>query len=229
MSCIYMNTNTSTLNTQETDQRTRLEIIGTVLLSIASLAVAWCTYQSTLWNGEQDFRMAEANFSYRKANEFTVLAAQQQERDASITLSFIDAVIENRQDKINYYLQRSHTHLASILTEWYKTNPLQNSSAPVNPLEMEGYQQLMRSAKTSSDSMMRKAEALWQEAKQSNTTSDIYTLFTVIFSLVVFLCAVGTKLTRIKVAYTSLIFASSIFLLTLILLIVTMPVARISP
>jgi hypothetical protein len=87
----------------------------------------------------------------------------------------------------------------------------------------------MQGSKKSSDSAMRKAEALWQEAKRNNTYSDSYTLFTVIFSLVVFLCAVGTKLTRIKVAYTCLIFAGTIFLITLILLIITMPVAQIIP
>lgn len=211
------------------DPRTRLEIIGTVLLSIASLVVAWCTYQSTLWNGEQDFRMAEANIYYRRANEFTVLAAQQREIDASITLSFMDAVIEKRQDKINYFLKRSNAQLSSVLSEWLNTKPLQNSNAPAHPLEMNTYKRLMQASKNSSDSAMRKAESLWQEAKRNNTYSDSYTLFTVIFSLVVFLCAVGTKLTRIKIAYSSLIFAGSVFLITLILLIVTMPVAQINP
>jgi len=224
-----MVSNTNTQNTQEIDHRTRLEIIGTVLLSIASLVVAWCTYQSTLWNGEQDFRMAEANICYRRANEFTVLAAQQREIDASITLSFVEAVIDKRQDRINYYLKRGDPQLASILSNWLGTNPLQNTSSPANPLHMEAYQRMMQASKNSSDSAMRKAEELWQEAKQDNTFSDSYTLFTVIFSLVVFLCAVGTKLTKIKVAYACLIFASSIFLITLILLIVTMPVARINP
>ena len=219
----------NTQNTQEIDHRTRLEIIGTVLLSIASLVVAWCTYQSTLWNGEQDFRMAEANICYRRANEFTVLAAQQREIDGSITLSFVEAVIDKRQDRINYYLKRGDAQLASILSNWLATNPLQNTSSPSNPLNMEAYKRLMQVSKNSSDSAMRKAEELWKEAKRNNTFSDRYTLFTVIFSLVVFLCAVGTKLTRIKVAYTCLIFASSIFLITLILLIITMPVARIIP
>ncbi|MBO9204428.1 MULTISPECIES: hypothetical protein [Niastella] len=224
-----MTTNTTTIpTTQEVDQRTRLEILGTVLLSIASLAVAWCTYQSTLWNGEQNFRMAEASFSYRRANEYTVIAAQQRERDATIALSFIDAVIENRQDKINYYLHRSHTQLASILSDWYNTKPIQNSNSPVNPLETPAYQRMMQASKNSSDSAMRKAEELWEEAKRNNMISDSYTLFTVVFSIVMFLCGVGTKLSRIKVAFTSLIFAGSIFLITLILLIVSMPVAQIT-
>lgn len=224
-----MTNNTTAQNTQGIDHRTRLEIIGTVLLSIASLVVAWCTYQSTLWNGEQDFRMAEANICYRRANEFTVLAAQQREIDASITLSFVEAVIDKKQDRIDYYLKRSDSELARVLSNWLSTNPLQNNISPANPLNMPAYQRLMQVSKNSSDSAMRKAEELWQEAKRNNTISDQYTLFTVIFSLVVFLCAVGTKLTKIKVAYACLIFASSIFLLTLILLLVTMPVARIYP
>jgi hypothetical protein len=221
--------NTISPNTQEIDQRTRIEILGTVLLSVASLAVAWCTYQSTLWNGEQDFRMAEASICYRRANEFTVIAAQQREIDASITLSFMDAVIGKQQDKINYFLKRGNPQLTSILSDWLNTKPLQNSTGPAHPLEMDAYKRMMQASKHSSDSAMRTAEALWQEAKKDNTYSDGYTLFTVVFSIVMFLSGIGTKLTRNKVAYTSLIFAGSIFLLTLILLIVTMPVAHISP
>jgi hypothetical protein len=216
-------------NTQEIDQRARIEIIGTVLLAIASLTVAWCTYQSTLWNGEQDFRMAEASICYRRANEFTVLAAQKRELDGAVTLSFMDAVIEKRQDKINYFLGRSNPQLASILSDWLATKPLQNPNAPAHPLEMEAYKRLMQASKKSSDSAMRKAEGLWQEAKNNNNTSDSYTLYTVIFSLVMFLCAVCTKLTRLKLAYTTMIFAGTILLITLILLIINMPVAQLTP
>jgi len=224
-----MDNTTVITNTQETDWRTRVEVFGTVLLSVASLVVAWCTYQSTLWNGEQDFRMAEANIMYRRAQEITVFAAQAKERDVTIALSFVDAVFENRRDKINYYLIRTNTPLTSVLSDWFKLNPLHNPKAPASPLDMPAYQRAMQAAKKSTDSTMRSAESLWQEAKRNNTISDSYTLFTVIFSIVMFICGVCTKLTRVKVAYTSLIFAGSIFLLTLIILIVTMPVAKITP
>ncbi|OQP44505.1 hypothetical protein A4H97_09015 [Niastella yeongjuensis] len=220
---------TNTANNQVIDWRTRVEVFGTVLLSVASLVVAWCTYQSTLWNGEQDFRMAEANIMYRRAQEITVFAAQQKERDVTIALSFVDAVFENRRDKISYYLHRTNTPLTAVLTDWFNLDPLHNTNAPASPLQMPAYQRVMQASQKSTDSTMRTAEALWQEAKQDNTFSDSYTLFTVIFSIVMFLCGVCTKLTRVKVAYTSLIFAASIFLLTLIILIVTMPVAKITP
>ncbi len=69
---------------------------------------------------------------------------------------------------------------------------------------MPEYQRMLHASRKSTDSTMRFAESLWQEAKHDNTISDSYTLFTVIFSIVMFICGVCTKLTRVKVVYTSL-------------------------
>ncbi len=64
--------------------------------------------------------MAEANITYRRAQEITVFAAQQKERDVTIALSFVDAVFEERRDKINYYLNRTNTPLTAVLSDWFQ-------------------------------------------------------------------------------------------------------------
>jgi hypothetical protein len=35
--------------------RDRLEVYNTIMLAIATLAVAWCSYQASLWSGLQTF------------------------------------------------------------------------------------------------------------------------------------------------------------------------------
>jgi hypothetical protein len=47
----------------------------------------------------------------------------------------------------------------------------------------------------------------------------------VIFSLVMVLCAVATKLTRLRIAFVSMLITGSLFIIALLLLFVLMPIA----
>lgn len=212
----------------EKDRTQILEIVATVILSIASLTVAWCTYQSTLWNGKQVFRMAESNLYYREALEKLFLAQQQQEVDVVVTLNFLDAVLEKRQTVIDYYRKRGSSELTKIFTTWLLMDPVNNDNAPAHPLLMEEYKRMINVSLSAADSATRNAERLWEESQRFSTISDNYILFTVIFSLVMFLCAIATKFTRLKIAFAGMLVTGTIFFITLILLLILMPIAGIS-
>ncbi len=210
------------------DKTWALEIIGTVILSVASLAVAWCTYQSTLWNGKQVFKLAESNAYYRQALEKIFIVWQQQEIDAVVTLNFLEAVLEKKQTLIDYYGKRGTSELTKILKTWQLMDPVHNDKAPAHPLLMKEYKQLVRSSMAGADSATSHAMQSWDEAQRLNTISDHYILYTVIFSLVMVLCAVATKLTRLRIAFVSMLITGSLFLIALMLLFILMPVAGIS-
>jgi hypothetical protein len=54
--------NSTLTNEQKADRsRNRLEINNTIILSIATLAITWCSYQTNLWNGIQTFNLAQSN------------------------------------------------------------------------------------------------------------------------------------------------------------------------
>ena len=210
------------------DRTWALEIIGTVILSVASLAVAWCSYQSTLWNGKQVFKLAESNAYRRQALEKLFIVWQQQEIDAVVTLNFLEAVVEKRQTLIDYYRRRGTSELTKILNTWLLMDPVHNDQAPAHPLLMKEYKKLVTLSMAAADSASSKAARSWDEAQRLNTISDHYILYTVIFSLVMVLCAVATKLTRLKIAFISMLITGSIFLMALMLLFILMPVARLS-
>jgi hypothetical protein len=212
----------------EKTKKNTIEITGTVLLSFASLAVAWCSYQSTIWNGKQVFTLAESNLHYRRAQEKLTTLRQQQEIDAAITINFMDAVLDNRQNRIDYFKRRARPELAAVLSTWLSMNPLHNELAPAHPLMMEDYKSLSASTRAAYDSVSRHADALWKKAQYFNKLSDNYILYTVIFSLTMFLGALATKFSNTKVVIAGMLFAGTIFLVSILLLFISMPVAQVS-
>jgi hypothetical protein len=70
------------------------------------------------------------------------------------------------------------------------------------------------------------AETYRAEAEQANTYSDRYSLFTVVFSMIMFLGAITTKMTHVQLSFTLIVLSGLICILVLIALFLTMPFAR---
>ena len=103
--------------------RNRVEILGTIVLSVASLAITWCSYQSSLWNGIQTISLIEANTYDMQALEKTTFLEQQQEIDATAVMNFANAVIDRNQDRIKFYLDHGRPEMSKIFSDWLKTDP----------------------------------------------------------------------------------------------------------
>src|SRR5213596_1303881 len=84
--------------------RNRLEIYNTVILGIATLGVAWCSYQSTLCNGIQTFKLADSNKFNRLAQQKTLQAGQSFQLDESIASDFLVGVLEKKEDRVQFIL-----------------------------------------------------------------------------------------------------------------------------
>ncbi|MCL7927530.1 MAG: hypothetical protein M8841_07050, partial [marine benthic group bacterium] len=54
----------------------RLETWSAILMSLATVATAWCAYQSAEWGGEQSFMLGESNRAGREATLQESLAMQ---------------------------------------------------------------------------------------------------------------------------------------------------------
>ena len=86
-------------------QQSRLETYNTVILAIATLAVAWCSYQAALWNGIQTFCLADSNKYGRLAQQNAIQAGQKIAMDEAVMITFMDAVLNKNQQRIDYMLQ----------------------------------------------------------------------------------------------------------------------------
>lgn len=206
-----------------TERRNRFEIYNTIILAIATLSVAWCSYQSTLWNGIQTFRLAESNKYGRLSQQNVIQAGQRVTLDQSIIISFINAVIDKNDQRIKLILKGTG-ELSPIMSEWLQLYNTKDSTAPLHPMLMPAYRDLLNKRMAASEKLNEKANELFDQADKANRIADNYTLFTVLFSMVMFLGAIATKTTRPQVSIALVTFAGLICVFVLIILFSTMPI-----
>src|SRR5499426_661320 len=110
----------NSLNTEK--QNTRLEIYNTIILAVATLCAAWCSYQGSLWNGIQTFRLADANHYSRLSQQALIRADQAKTMEEAAIISFMDAVFDKNEKRIDYTLKGLRPELSQILSEWMRLN-----------------------------------------------------------------------------------------------------------
>ena len=205
--------------------KNRLEIINTVVISVATLAIAWCTYQGSLWNGIQTVNLIESSVADLQALEKTTNLEQQQEIDATAVMNFANAVVDDKPERINFYLHHGRPEMSRIFEAWLKTDPLKNPNAPSHPMAMEEYQTLLSKTRSEEAQLKNRSAVLKATGLEANLHSDNYTLFTVVFSLVLFLNGISAKVSSARIMRLFSISSAVICLIALILLFMTLPVA----
>src|SRR5215470_12315727 len=72
------------------ERRRWVEITCAIVLSLATMASAWCAYQATLWSGVQTFRLAAASRAGRESTEQHLAALQGRAFDAQMLIAFLE-------------------------------------------------------------------------------------------------------------------------------------------
>jgi hypothetical protein len=195
----------------------RIEIISTILLSLAIIATAWCAYQSTRWSGLMTISFSEAAANRNQATIYATRAGQQTLVDASIFLDYAVLFLQSEPpENLKAYEDHLFTdRLETAMNAWKGTDPLNNPDAPRNPFEMSEYK---NETMTISEDYNNKAEAKTQEAKDNNQQSDNYVLLTVLFASVLFFGGVSSKFSSRRMQITMLVLGGLIFVATAIAL-----------
>jgi hypothetical protein len=194
-------------------------------LSIAALSITWCSYQSTLWDGIQTFKLADSNKLNRLAQQKIIATGQNRAMDEAVIISFVDAVIDRQQKRVDYILHGIRPELSEIMAAWLQLKPGHNPEAPLHPMAMPGYVRIIEKGLEESQKLDNGAKVYWDQAQNANTNSDNYSLLTVIFSMIMFVGAIATKLTRAQLSFTIIVISGFICIAILALLFFYMPIA----
>ncbi len=167
-----------------------VEFISAVVLALATVATAWCAYQSTLWGGDETKYRAAANTATTRAGQASSAALQQTSFHASLFIDWAAAISTENKLLADFLYQRFPPALKSASDAWLATQPLQNPDAPSSPLVMPEYQ-LPESAEAAS--WTAEATAQWNQAEQADQIADRYVLLTVLFASVLFFAGIAGK------------------------------------
>jgi len=214
------------MNSNLERSRERIEVYNTIVLAITTLAVAWSSYQASLWNGIQTFDLAASNKYSRLAQQKIIQAGQSMAMEEAVIIGFVNAVYDRNMARADFIMKGVKPELSKIMSDWLQTRPFENPTAPLHPMATAGYQELMQKRTGESEKLGELGQQSYDEGRKANLNGDTYSLLTVLFSMVMFLGAIATKLSRIQLRLIVTVIASVICIGVLLVLFFYMPVAH---
>lgn len=185
------------------------EIAAAVMLSIATVATAWCAYQSTRWSGVQATSFAEASTARVESTRAFNEGMQLLSIDANTFLQYVEAFSEDKTDLLTFYETRLfRIDFLPYFEEWLATEPLENPDAPRNPFVNEAYRDTLFAR---SNELEIDAAAKFETAKDANQTGDDYVLATVLFASVLFFGGISSKFDSARIQVALVILAVLMF------------------
>jgi hypothetical protein len=186
----------------------RFEIWAATLMSLATVATAWCAYQSAEWGGEQSFMLGESMRAGRAASLQESLAMQRMSLDASLFMEWIGAVATENEPLQNFYLERFRPGMRVAVDAWLASDPRNNPDAPPHPFVLPEYQ-LAEDSIAAAEAA--RAEDTWKTARVYDERADRYVLLTVVFASVLFFAGISEKFEHDGVRLGILVMGTMLF------------------
>ncbi len=199
-----------------------IDVCSTVLLSLTTVATAWCAYEAARWSGIQSFRLAASNLASRQASDLELEANQRLMLDFASFVPFVNALLNGDDAQTEFYRSRFSPELKPAVDAWLAEGGPKNPAAAPTPFHMKQFRLEQR---TEADRHRREAHEAVLAAQTANRASDNYVLLTVIFASVLFCAGVATKFRVYKSQLAVVVFGSVVFVVTLCILL-TYPVAH---
>jgi hypothetical protein len=205
-------------------RRDRAELLATVLLSVAALTIAWSTYQSSQWRGEQAVYNSRASTSRIKSSEASTRAGQLTQIDIATFTQWVNAYVAGNTQLAEFYRQRFRDEFKPAFEAWFATSPLTNPDAPATPFAMSQYQVAPAKEATRLDTL---ADAQAGASSSANDRSDRYTLAVVLVASSLFFAGISTKMRSSRQTEVLLGLGGAVFLVAVVLL-ATFPVKLVT-
>lgn len=181
------------------------ELVAAVLLSLATLGIAWSGYQAAKWSGQQSERYAQASTARSEANRTSTLASQDRQQDLLNFNRWLEVDTNGNQTLASLYERRFRPEFVPAFAAWQAQDPLHNPNAVASPLNMPQYR--LANAERA-DALERLGDRRFNEGKDATDHTDAYVLTTVFFAAVLFFAGISTRFDWMTVRAGVLLFAA---------------------
>ncbi len=190
-------------------KRRWFEPASAILMALATLGTAWCSYQSSKWNGQSSGFATEAGRANQKAALFHLEGNQVLTMQAKIFTGFLDAQMSGNDKLANFYLERFPPELRKAYDAWMAEKPFENPSADPHPFVPNLYQ-----PRFVQDARLANADAGRNDAdaKRTSNVAAQYLSNTVLLAAVLFFAGASAKFDHRYVRQSSFFFAVAAFL-----------------
>ena len=187
------------------------DAVCAILMAVASLLTAWCSYQTSAWGGRAANYQKQAEKLERQAVAMHLEAQQIETMQVRAVMEVIDARISGNEKLANFYVDRFGEELKPAYEKWIALNPFEDPSAPPHPFVPSLY-----APHFGQDIRDAHAEAGRLAALGTDTghTASKYLSNTVLLATVLFFAGTAGKFDHRRVRRPFLAFAVGLFLYT---------------
>lgn len=201
--------------------RDRIELMSTLLLALAAVATAWCSYQATRWNGEQARAASRTNAIRIDASRADSRAQAEAQVDIATFIEWINARAAQNEELAGFYRLRFRAEFGPAFDAWLATDPFESTDAPPTPFAMPEYRVAARAEAGRLDAAAEVSSAL---VRRNIQRASNYVLGVVLFSVTLFFAGMSSRLRGLG-ARRTMFGASCVMFLGTLAWIATFPVS----
>ena len=184
------------------------EPLGLLLLSLATVSTAWCSYQAAAWGGAAGGESGKATAASRRAAVAQIQAYQVQLVDVLLFSQHINARASSNEVLARFYADRFRGEAKTAFEAWLATKPFENPDAPPHPFVTNLYHPRLLADAQAAES---ESQVFSERAGDAGRVSRNYILVTVLLACALFCGGTAAKFERPGIKRAVLVLGLGLF------------------
>ena len=193
---------------KEPPKKRWVEPVTAVLMALATVGTAWCSYKSASWTRQSNRLMNEYNSLERRAGVLTLQGMQSATIHSAMFMQMLAAQEAGNEKLANFYVERFPPDVRKAYDAWLAQKPFENPKADPHPFVPNLYE--ARGTREAAELSAKAANNLL-EARRAGNTSGQYLANTVLFATMLFFANAVSKFEQKRVRIVAFAFAVAVF------------------
>jgi hypothetical protein len=197
------------MNGEKHERKQWVEPVAALLMALATLSTAWCSFESAAWTRSSNRLMNEFNTLERKAGLLSLQGMQQATIQTAMFTEVLAAKQAGNDQLAKFYVERFPPELRKAYDAWLAQKPFENPNADPHPFVPNLYE--IPGSRKAADASAKAANSQ-REAGSAGSISGQYLANTVLFATVLFFANASSKFEQRRVRVVAFAFAVVVFL-----------------
>jgi hypothetical protein len=201
------------MNREKHERKQWVEPVAALLMALATLSTAWCSFESAAWTRQSNRLMNKFNTLERRAGLLSLQGMQRATIHTAMFTEVLAAKQAGNEQLANFYVERFPPEMRKAYDAWLAEKPFENPNADPHPFVPNLYE--MRGTREAADATAKAANSL-QEAGRAGSISGQYLANTVLFATVLFFANASAKFEQRRVRVVAFLFAIAVFVFAVV-------------
>ena len=201
------------MNREKHEKKQWVEPVAALLMALATLGTAWCSFESAAWTRKSNRLMNEFNALERKAGLLTMQGMQHATIHTGMFMQVLAAQQQGNEKLVSFYVERFPPDVRKAYDAWLAQKPFENPNADPHPFVPNLYE--VRGTREAAEATAKAATSL-QASRNASSVSGQYLANTVLFATVLFFASASGKFEQRRVRVVAFAFAVAVFLFAVV-------------